>query len=143
AVARVALRPPAQLVAASGPVLGGQLRLVEGRAPATARPGEALAVDLLWRAEREPDRDYAIFVHLVDAAGRLVAQHDGEPDGGRFPTSLWTPGEGVTDAHALSLPTDLPAGRYTLLAGAYDRQTGARLSGPGGDTLDLGPIEVR
>src|SRR5262249_52326428 len=142
-IGEVALRPPGQAAAASGPVFGDQLRLVEARAPASAHPGDTLDARLLWRAERVPDRDYTIFVHLQDARGRLVAQHDGEPDGGRYPTSLWAPGEGVADSHAVVLPPDLAPGRYTLLIGVYDRETGGRLALPDADTFVASSVDVQ
>jgi hypothetical protein len=111
---------------------------------APAKPGQPLTVTLVWQAVAKPTQDYTIFVHLVDASGRLVTQHDSEPDEGRYPTSRWLLGEEVTDRHLLVLPAGLPAGRYYLLAGAYDRTTGTRLPrhDANGNTIDLGPLDL-
>ena len=59
--------------------------------------------------------------------GELVAQSDGPPRAGTYPTSIWDAGERVVDERVLVLPPDLPAGRYRLLAGLYDPATGTRL----------------
>jgi hypothetical protein len=50
------------------------------------------------------------------------------PQGNRYPTSMWDPGELVRDSHALSLPLDLEPGQYTLRIGLYEPQTGQRLA---------------
>jgi hypothetical protein len=46
-------------------------------------------------------------------------QHDGDPGGDFTPTTRWLPGELVPDTHTLTLPPDLPAGRYHLWADMY------------------------
>lgn len=92
-----------------------------------------------------PQRDYTVFVHLLDAAGRRVAQGDGVPGYlGVLPTTLWRPGVPVLDEHALTLPDVLPSGEYSLLIGWYDYRTGQRLpSSQGGDSLLVTEIEIR
>ena len=95
-------------------------------AQASRRPGGTLSVSLLWRAARHMDESYTVFVHLLDAAGGKVAQHDGVPFGGIYPTSRWAAGELVRDVHTLQLPADLAAG-VPLRVGLYDTATQARL----------------
>jgi uncharacterized membrane protein len=90
-------------------------------------PGSPLEVTLHWYALETPDRNYHSFVHLLDAEGAIVAQHDGPPGEGEQPTLGWLPGEYVTDPHRLQLPTDLPDGTYRLEVGLYDPATGLRL----------------
>lgn len=114
--------------------------------PARPAPGEELAVWLAWaRASQALDRDYTVFVHLLDEGGERVAQDDGVPGYlGTLPTTLWEPGVPLLDRHVVSLPTDLPAGHYSLLIGWYDPQTGARLSLPSGeDAVHLAEITIR
>lgn len=109
----------------------------------TAVPGADLPVTLYWAAAQTPDVDYAVFVHLLDAEGALVAGSDGRPANGRFPAPAWHPGLTVADAHALPLPPDLPPGNYTLHAGLYDPASGARLPlAAGGDAAPLGRITI-
>lgn len=86
-----------------------------------------LPVTLHWHALATPDKNYHTFVHLLDAEGNIVAQADGPPGNGAYPTLGWLPGEYLTDTHVLQLPPDLPPGAYRLGVGLYDPQTNARL----------------
>ncbi|MEP7199155.1 MAG: glycosyltransferase family 39 protein, partial [Chloroflexota bacterium] len=81
------------------------------------------AVTLYWRARQPLMEDYTAFVHILDDAERLVAQADGQPRGGAYPTSYWRAGEIVRDEHPLALPT--PNAKITV--GWYRLDTGARL----------------
>jgi hypothetical protein len=77
------------------------------------------------------ERDYQLFVHVLDAQGQRVAQIDVPPGGPRAPTSRWQPGQYITWYHPLPLDsTQLAADepqRYWLALGLYDPQSGARL----------------
>jgi hypothetical protein len=57
-----------------------------------------------------------------------VAQYDGAPLGGLYPTSKWTPGDVFTYPAALEIPNDAPAGKYDLLVGMYSYPDLKRLS---------------
>ena len=81
---------------------------------------------LHWVALAPLEQDYTIFVHLVGPGGTLVAQADGPPLGGDYPTSLWASGEIVADERLISTK-DLPPGTYDLRVGMYLLQTGERL----------------
>lgn len=116
---------------------------------APLRPGRELRLTLYWQALAEMDRDYTVFTHLVDAGGRIWAQHDGQPVGGDYPTSLWSVGEVVADEHVLVVKRDAPPGEYRLLVGMYELATGERLpafdeSGRrlSGDAIPLEPVAV-
>jgi hypothetical protein len=91
-------------------------------------PGGELGVALTWQAEATPERNYTVFVQLLDGANRVLAQHDGQPGDGSLITTTWAPGEYVRDEHRLALPADLPAGDYRLIAGMYLPDGGERLS---------------
>lgn len=97
---------------------GDAIRL-DGLEQTPAENGQSLDVTLYWRAINPVNDDYTAFVHLVAADGTLVAQSDVPPENGLYPTSVWKPGDMVQSFHRLSLPPDLPAGKYTLLAGLY------------------------
>ncbi len=115
------------------------IRLAEAAFPPVWRPGSAHPVTLRWYTAATAPTDYTVFLHLRDAGGQLVAQADGPPLDGWYPTSQWAAGEWVTDAHAFPLPAGVPPGDYRLVAGLYDPATGARL----GNETDLGPVKVR
>ncbi len=86
-----------------------------------------LSVRLYWQARARTQEDYAIFVHVNDSLGHLVAQHDGDPRGGCFPTSLWEPGDMIVDDHQVDLSVDRPAPELQIMVGLYDRNTLSRL----------------
>src|SRR5581483_2296692 len=90
-------------------------------------PGESLAVTLYWSARGRPSRDYTVFVHLLDAAGKLRAQSDGPPSDGHYPTSVWDKGEVIADRHQITLGSGLPAGTYQIEVGMYAPDTGQRV----------------
>ncbi len=84
------------------------------------RPNDVIPIDLIWDRTAETTVDWTVFLHLVDPSGTVVAQADGPPLGGDYPTSLWKHPCAVQDTHLLALPPALPAGRYRLLVGLYD-----------------------
>lgn len=147
-VGSVLLAPPAD-DGVDRPVsvrFGGQIELVGHRGLAV-RP-DAISLDLVWRALAPVDRDYTVFVHLLDSAGRLVAQHDGPAWDGGYPTSAWLPNRPLSDRRLLRLPADLPAGQYRLVVGLYRLDTLARLSAastgaaPGGDSAVIATLSL-
>ncbi len=117
--------------------------------PGVGQAGDDLEMTLHWRALAPMDRDYTVFVHLVDSDGQLVAQHDSQPWWEvSLPTSTWGPGEELRDQHRLSLPPDLLPGTYLLRVGAYYWETLERLpvienDVPVNDYVELGSLEVR
>ncbi len=116
------------------------LGLVEAPQPTT---DGLLPVTLVWRGENTAVVSYRVFVQLLNEAGELVAQADGEPAQWSRPTTGWLLGEIVLDSHALPLPADLPAGEYRLIAGLYDAATGERLgTGHGRDFILLDTITI-
>ncbi len=122
-------QPVAQVVNAS---LGENARLVG----ADIAPGQTTNVTLTWQALAETTISYRVFVHLMDAESRLVAQSDAEPVNWTRPTTGWLPGEFVLDPHRLTLPSNTAPGVYRLLAGMYTPD-GARLATPAGDDAVL------
>lgn len=95
------------------------------------------ALDLYWAAEAPVARDLSLFVHLLDPEGRLVAQRDGYPAGGNYPTSLWDPGEMVIDEYRFDLaPGAGPVAAVSL--GWYELASMARvrLDGPAATPAD-------
>lgn len=120
-------------------LLGGMIRLLgyDLSAERIAARGE-LQLTLYWQAVNTPDRSYTVFVHLLDPAGRIAAQHDGVPNDGASPTSGWLPGEVIVDQHRLSLGQDAMLGMYRLEIGLYDAETLERLAIVDGQGRPLG-----
>ena len=88
------------------------------------KPGETIELRLYWLAEKTPDTDLVVFLHLtpLDDSGK-VAQHDGSPILGYSPTTRWEPGEVIVDEQQLHLDKTIPPGRYRLLFGLYKPDT--------------------
>jgi len=85
----------------------------------SARPGDNLLLTLWWQALAAPGDERSVLMQLLDRNGAIVAQADGPPARGGRPTSQWQAGETVIDSRQIALPTDLPAGEYTLIFGMY------------------------
>ena len=64
---------------------------------------EKWQVQLTWEALAPPAENYTVFVHLRDG-GKVVAQDDGGPATGHYPTSLWRKGDLILDTHTLQPP---------------------------------------
>jgi hypothetical protein len=132
AVNRVYSPPPvaAQRIAADS-IFGDELAALYGY---TLSPGQPTRLQLVWKSLGITDQDYSVFVHVLDAAsGQMVAQADAEPRGGTYPTSMWQPGEYITDDYHF----DLPPGRYVAEVGLYLPENGFRLATTGSDAASL------
>lgn len=91
------------------------------------RSGQTNSLTLRWVAATPVSVDYQVFVHLRNVStGEPVAQADGQPLDGWYPTSWWGPGEVIVDEREFAVPVGLPAGPYELYAGFYDLQSGER-----------------
>jgi hypothetical protein len=115
---------------------------------ALLKAGEKLNIALTWTVQSAPERDYSVFLHLVDAEGKQWGGGDGVPRQNTYPTSRWESGEVVVDERTVSVSADVPPGPYRLYAGWYD--TGGRVAAfdaqgerlPS-DALELGQVEVQ
>jgi hypothetical protein len=85
-----------------------------------------LNVMLYWRALSESGLNYKVFVHLISADGKLIAQHDSQPANDFRPTHGWQSGEYIKDGHQINLAGVAP-GDYELEVGLYDPTSGVRL----------------
>ena len=121
----------------------GQVALLP--AAVSARIG-VLDVSLRWLPTQALGRDYSVFVHVLDRTGKLVAQADGPPAGGQWPTRYWLAGIPVEDTRIVELPAGVPAGRYMVAAGLYRLDNGERLKaspeGPEPDSALVGTVTL-
>jgi len=118
-------RPPGGLI----PIqldFGDEVGLRGYRVEGDARPGGQLSLVYTWYARTRPTAIYAVFNHLVDADGTLVAQADGWPQEGRMLSIQWRSGEYIEDSYALAIPPDAPPGPYTLYVGLYNAANAER-----------------
>ena len=115
---------------------------------ASCRPGFGTRVRYAWDAE-PLGADCSVFVHLVDAQGRMAFQADHDPPA---PTARWS--GPVEYARTIVVPTDAKPGRYDVVVGLWDRRPAAEGGGrrpfrvgPGlearpGDACRVGSVEV-
>lgn len=94
--------------------------------PDTGLAGQLLPVTLYWETLAPMDSRYRAFVHLVDANGNRLAQHDDDP-ACRLLTTDMRPGQESTRQFRLPLPADILPGHYSVLFGVYHPDTLARL----------------
>jgi hypothetical protein len=129
-------------------VFGGQIELtgVRWRAPREGHlPGDAITLDLLWRAAGKVAADYTVFMHLRrTAGGAQVAAFDSQPVNGAAPTSSWQPGGIVTDTRGIALPDDAAPGAYEVVIGWYQYPSFERLAIDGQGTTEyvVGTVQV-
>jgi 4-amino-4-deoxy-L-arabinose transferase-like glycosyltransferase len=95
-------------------------------------PGEHLNVTLYWSPSAALPVDYTVFIHLLDEQNNIVAQGDGPPLDGRYPTTAWAEAEQLADTHVIEIVPGVEAGHYHLIAGLYDAASGTRLLLVGG-----------
>lgn len=90
-------------------------------------PGAVVEMRVRWRVAAAPGQDYTIFIHLGDPTQPPLAQADGPPLRGDYPTRFWAVGEIIDDTYQLTIPPELPPGVYPLQIGLYEPNTGVRL----------------
>jgi 4-amino-4-deoxy-L-arabinose transferase-like glycosyltransferase len=165
-VQAASIEPPGDVLAAARANVNSRIALLGGRASARGRtvktpwteplpvyPGDRVQVWLDWRALTSVDQPYTVFVHLIDGAGRPLAQHDYTPMGGAFPTFLWIPrwieGQTISDPYTLTVPPDAPPGDYWIEAGMYGMTSLRRAyhfdpaGNLAGDRYILGQVQVQ
>ena len=104
---------------------------------------ESLTLTLYWQSLAQTETNYTVFVHLRDEAGKTIAQADGPPVQGRYPTSLWDAGEIIPDRFTVTIPSTLRG--YMLAVGLYDPASGLRLTIPGtvDNSIILSEVDLR
>jgi hypothetical protein len=149
ALGRVVVHPTSHVYAAPSPHApvdqtfadGGRLVGYDvGAAPA---PGGNLTLTLYWQASGPSGVPYTVFVHLLDANDKVVAQKDEPPVHGTRPTTGWVAGEYVADEHVIAIDPSVPPGPYRLEVGLYDPDTGQRVAlTSGGDAARIGAVRI-
>ncbi len=125
----------------------GPVQLLTVRAPGRAVANDVIPVELTYQLLQPVNRPLRWFVQLLGPDGVPVALLDTAPDDGYASFSGLPEGEALTERAGLQLPTSLPPGSYTLIAGLYDPEMPAaaqRLRTPaGGDFVVLGNVVVQ
>jgi len=110
--------------------------------------GVPLVMLLYWQSAAKVDKDYTVFVHLVDAQGQMVSGVDSQPRQGKWPTAGWRPNTLMPDGMIIPVDDSVPPGDYHIELGLYDPATMQRLAvldttgQPVSDKVVMAPITV-
>jgi hypothetical protein len=112
------------------------------------KPGDMIPLIMYWRSIGAIDRNYTVFVHLLNEKGELVSGVDSQPRSGSSPTKSWVPNQFTVDWALIPVPVEVPNGAYYLEIGWYDGETGKRLPRMDaheviGDSFEIRPVEIR
>ena len=144
---------PASFAPSAGSGQGGVDLVAYDLLTSQVAPGGTATLVTFWRV-RDPGalepvdphhygRAAAIFVHVLDRAGQIVAQDDRLD----APAWNWRAGDAFVQVHEIRLDDDVPPGAYDLAVGIYNRHMMERLpvsvEGVGmADRVLLGSVEV-
>jgi hypothetical protein len=84
------------------------------------------------------ERNYSVFVHLLDENDLVLASQDTFPGQGTYPTRLWQAGDAIADVYTIVVPpTAFTPSSAQLEVGLYEFDSGKRLAvyGPQGEPL--------
>jgi hypothetical protein len=112
--------PPPGSVVASWP---DELRLIS--ATVTSEAG-APVLNLDWFIGGPIDPQVTVFVHVLNDAGQVVAQADGDLVGGYVPLGLWQKNDRIQERRVLSFVET--GEHYRIALGLYNRSTQQRLN---------------
>ncbi|MHB1317393.1 MAG: glycosyltransferase family 39 protein [Anaerolineae bacterium] len=108
--------------------------------PYLLHAGDAVAVDLYWRATGVPQGNWTVFTQLIGetynpaTSGPVWGQHDSAPLEGQWPTETWRAGDSSIDRHIIQIDRQAPEGNYRLIFGLYDSVSGTRAVASFGET---------
>ena len=95
-------------------------------------PGRHVIAHFFWQVLSTPPDDDTIYIHLRDSEGNLIATWDGpvgRGENGYYSTTLWQPGEFISDERTIRLPDGVnPVGKDDeIVIGMYNSRTQERL----------------
>ena len=95
--------------------------------PSQSPTGTTLNFLFTWSNSRGGHEDWTQFLHFFHEENAHFWNHDQPPLGPHLPTRLWYPDLSASETWQITLPTDLPPGRYQIYTGLYRHRDGARL----------------
>jgi hypothetical protein len=107
----------------------GELALLDAkilRPPGTWRHGATVELQLTWQAIQQPNRDYTVFMHILDENGEQWGATDEKPQGDELSTLKWVPGRIYQDTHSVQIDLNGPDEGYYMDLGIYQSTTGER-----------------
>jgi len=90
----------------------------------TVRPAESLPITLYWKILQPVNLNYSIFIHLLGRQRQVIGQVDSYPGGGKWPTTLLSPGDILADHYEVPIPPEAELSqaptRLQVAAGLYN-----------------------
>ncbi len=96
------------------------------------KPGETFSVDLFWQGVARLDKNYSVFIRVLDFDGAVIVGRDTYPGLGLLPTKHWPPGKIVKDRYPLTIPPDFSNGPLVadIVVGLFDFDSETRAGFP-------------
>jgi 4-amino-4-deoxy-L-arabinose transferase-like glycosyltransferase len=101
-------------------------------------PNEPIALTLCWHALAPIARDYTVLIHLIGPGNSVHASRHTLPGNGRYPTTVWRPGEAFCDQLRLLPRTPEQTGTWLVEIGLLDGERDERLAVRGRDGATQG-----
>jgi hypothetical protein len=90
------------------------------------RASETIQVQMIWNALGRQNRDWWVFMHLVDDHENILSEDNRQARDGAFPMTQWSAGDWIESKHPLILPADIQPGIYRLRIGLWFPETERR-----------------
>jgi hypothetical protein len=123
------------------------IRLLGTEIESRLRPGAAqpeVIVSACWQTDKPLDRNYTVFMHVLDADLNILGGRNTHPGLGNLPTTLWQPGEVYCEQYRMPVDqlgvTEAQTGRIDI--GFYDQDPAARLPVTAGDLSPEGLVYI-
>ncbi|HXX69786.1 MAG TPA: glycosyltransferase family 39 protein [Polyangiaceae bacterium] len=125
-------------------VIGIDLLDERGRATDSVTPGRSYHFRTYYRVMAAVTTEWEAFIHIDGYHRRHNGDH--KPMSGKYPMSLWLPGDVLADDSEFKLEPNFTPGTYTIYFGLYVGDTRLKvLSGPndGDNRINGGPLRVQ
>jgi 4-amino-4-deoxy-L-arabinose transferase-like glycosyltransferase len=125
-------------------VLGIDLNDERGRMVDGVNPGRTYHLKTYYRVLAPVTSEWEAFIHIDGYHRRHNGDH--KPMNGKYPMSLWLPGDLVVDDHEFKLEPNFTPGTYTIYFGLFVGDTRLKVkSGPndGDNRINGGPLRVQ
>jgi hypothetical protein len=97
----------------------------------TVAGGSQVVAELVLDTTVPQPWSYTLFLHVLDANGQRVSQHDTATGNGLYPCDAWQPGQTIRDVYRIPIDGSGAQPPYRLALGFYDWRTGERLPATG------------
>ncbi len=125
-------------------VIGVDLLDERGRLADSISPGRSYHLKTYYRVLAPVTTEWEAFIHIDGYHRRHNGDH--KPMNGKYPMSLWLPGDLLLDDHEFKLEPNFTPGTYTIYFGLFVGDTRLKVkSGPndGDNRINGGPLRVQ